>query len=96
VNWRDDFVATAVQVTFAADLSGSTTGANLAAQANSAIAAAYALNGNTGVVAAQFTFGGRTYLAIDQANAGAFSDTDDLLLDITGATGAIATGNFTS
>ncbi len=96
VNWRDDFVATPVQVAFAANVSGSTTGANLAAQANSAIEAVFALNGNTGVVAAQFTFGERTYLAIDQANLGAFSDTDDLLLDITGASGAIASGNFTT
>jgi hypothetical protein len=44
-------------------------------------------------VAAQFTFGGHTYLAINLANAG-FVDTDDLLLDITGATGAIGNSNF--
>ena len=44
-------------------------------------------------MAAQFTFGGRTYLAINLATDG-FSDTDDLLLDITGATGTIATSNF--
>jgi hypothetical protein len=37
---------------------------------------------------------GRTYLAIDQNNTGAFADADDLLLDITGATGTIATSNF--
>ena len=46
------------------------------------------------MVAAQFTFGGRTYLAIDQADLGAFVDADDLLLDITGVTGTIATSNF--
>ena len=34
------------------------------------------------------------YLAIDPANTGAFADADDLLLDITGVTGTIATGNF--
>jgi serralysin len=45
-------------------------------------------------VAAQFTFGGRTYLAIDQNNLGAFADTDDLLIDITGATGTIGASNF--
>jgi hypothetical protein len=44
-------------------------------------------------VASQFTFGGRTYLAINLANAG-FDDSDDLLLDITGATGAIGGSNF--
>ena len=43
------------------------------------------------------TFGGRTYVAIDQGGAfGSFSDADDLLLDITGATGTIGAGNFTT
>jgi hypothetical protein len=60
-----------------------------------AIAAAFALaDGGGTIVAAQFTFGGRTYVAIDQANTGAFADADDLLLDITGVTGTIATSNF--
>jgi hypothetical protein len=45
-------------------------------------------------VAAQFTFGGHTYLAIDQANHGAFDDIDDLLLDVTGVTGTISSSNF--
>ena len=41
------------------------------------------------------TFGGRTYLAIEQtAGNNTFTDATDLLLDITGATGAIATSNF--
>ena len=78
---------------FAADV-GAGTGASLAASAGNAIAAAVALSGNpAAVVAAQFTFGGRTYLAIDQANAG-FNDTDDLLFDITGASGNIAAARF--
>ena len=46
------------------------------------------------VVAAQFTFGGRTYVAIDQIGVGTFTDGTDLLIDITGVTGAIATSNF--
>ena len=46
------------------------------------------------MVAAQFSFAGRTYLAIDQANTGTFADADDLLLDITGVTGTIAASNF--
>jgi hypothetical protein len=47
------------------------------------------------VAAAQFTFGGRTYLAINQdATLNAFDDTGDLLFDITGVTGAIATSRF--
>ena len=57
---------TTVQVTFAADI-GAGVGANLNAAANSAIAAAYALaGGGANQVAVQFTFGGRTYLAINQ------------------------------
>jgi hypothetical protein len=45
-------------------------------------------------VAAQFTFAGRTYLAINQdATLNAFLDTGDLLVDITGA---IAASNFIS
>ena len=88
-----DTLDTRVQVTFAADV-GAGTGASLAASAGNAIAAAVALSGNpAAVVAAQFTFGGRTYLAIDQANAG-FNDTDDLLFDITGASGNIAAARF--
>ena len=46
------------------------------------------------MVAAQFTFGGHTYLAIDQAGFRAFADAQDLLIDITGATGTIAAGSF--
>jgi hypothetical protein len=46
-------------------------------------------------VAAQFTFGGRTYLAINQdAAQNAFLDTGDLLIDITSVTGTIGSGNF--
>ena len=93
VNWAEDRFQTPVVVTFAANM-GAGTGVDLNTSANNAIAAAFALNGGAGVVAAQFTFGGRTYLAIDQITLGTFLDTDDLLLDITGATGAIATSNF--
>jgi hypothetical protein len=88
-------------VSFAANM-GAGVGGTVAAAANSAIATAYVLAGgsNAGaVVAAQFTFSGRTYLAIDQlgfgpASFGSFADGDDLLIDITGATGTIATSNF--
>jgi hypothetical protein len=75
---------------------GAGTGVDLNTSANNAIAAAFALNGGAAVnVAAQFTFGGRTYLAINQGGAlNAFEDVNDLLIDITGATGTIATGNF--
>jgi Ca2+-binding RTX toxin-like protein len=95
VSWAEDKFDTATNVTFAANL-GPGTGANLATSANNAIAAALALSGNpaTAWVAAQFTFAGRTYVAIDQAGRGAFVDTDDLLIDITGVTGTIATSSF--
>jgi Ca2+-binding RTX toxin-like protein len=90
----DRFQTDVASVTFAANV-GAGTGANLNAWANNAIAAAFALAGSGGaVVAAQFTFAGRTYLAIDQATFGTFLDADDLLLDITGATGTIGASNF--
>jgi hypothetical protein len=75
---------------------GAGTGADLNASANNAIAAANALAGGGAInVAAQFTFGGRTYLAINQDGAfTTFTDLSDLLVDITGLTGTIATGNF--
>ena len=94
VDWSADRFDTVNNVTFAANL-GAGTGGTLAASANNAIAAAFALAGGGGaVVAAQFTFSGRTYLAIDQVTLGTFLDSDDLLLDITGVTGTIATTNF--
>jgi hypothetical protein len=95
VNFSEDRFATGVTVTFAANM-GAGTGGDLNASANNAIAAAFALSGNPAAqVAAQFTFGGRTYLAINQDGAlNAFLDAGDLLIDITGATGAIATSNF--
>ena len=89
----DRFLTNTQAVTFATN-TGAGTGADLNASANNAIAAAFALAGSTGWVAAQFTFTGRTYLAIDQAGAGTFVDAADLLIDITGVTGTIATSNF--
>jgi Ca2+-binding RTX toxin-like protein len=80
--------------TVLASNTGAGTGADLNASANNALAALYALSGNAGQVAAQFTFAGRTYVAIDQASNGTFVDTDDLLIDITRVTGTIATSNF--
>jgi Ca2+-binding RTX toxin-like protein len=94
VDWSADRFDTAIQVTFATN-TGAGTGADLNASANNAIAAAFALGGGGATVAAaQFTFAGRTYLAIDQVGLGTFVDAVDLLIDITGVTGAIATSNF--
>jgi hypothetical protein len=94
LDWAEDRFDTAVAVTFAANM-GAGTGVDLNASANNAIAAAFALaGGGVNVVAAQFTFGGRTYVAIDQVVLGTFLDANDLLIDITGVTGTIATTNF--
>jgi Ca2+-binding RTX toxin-like protein len=95
VNWAEDKFDTATQVTFAANM-GAGTGGDLNASANNAIAAAFALaGGGVNEVAAQFTFGGRTYVAINQDAAfNTFTDATDLLIDITGVTGTIATTNF--
>ena len=57
--------------------------------------ASAALSGNVNnLTATTFTFGGSTYLAINQMGAG-FQDNTDLLLDITGATGTISASAFT-
>jgi Ca2+-binding RTX toxin-like protein len=95
VNFDGDRFLVPTAVTFAANM-GAGTGGDLNASANNAIAAAYALaGGGTNNVAAQFTFAGRTYLAINvDATLNAFLDTGDLLLDITGATGTIGAGDF--
>jgi Ca2+-binding RTX toxin-like protein len=97
LNWAEDRFQTFNTVNLATNF-GAGTGATLAASANNAIAAAFALNGNTGNVAAQFTFSGRTYLAMDnQGGAGVlgqFDDPTDLLIDITGFTGTISTSRF--
>ena len=45
------------------------------------------------LTAAEFTFRGRTFLAINQAGAG-FQDATDLLLDVTGAVGTIDATDF--
>ena len=99
LDWSADRIDTPTQVTFATN-TGAGTGVDLNASANNAIAAAFALaGGGAAVVAAQVTFAGRTYLAVDNQNGGAgvlgqFDDANDLLIDITGVTGTIATSNF--
>jgi hypothetical protein len=92
VNFSEDKFDTTPNITFATN-TGAGTGGTLVASANNAINSATALNGGVDTVAAQFTFGGRSYLAINLANNG-FLDADDLLLDITGVTGSIGSGNF--
>jgi hypothetical protein len=43
--------------------------------------------------AAQFTFGTRTFVGINNATA-SFSATTDAIIEVTGLTGTLATGNF--
>jgi Ca2+-binding RTX toxin-like protein len=45
--------------------------------------------------AAQFTFGSRTFVAINNATAG-FSATADAIIEVTGLTGTLGLGNFTT
>ncbi len=90
LDWSVDCFDTIPNMTFATNMG---TGIDLATSATNAINAAAALGG-TQAVAAQFTFGGRTYLAINTDLAAGFIDAGDLLLDISGFTGTIATTNF--
>ncbi len=96
VNWAEDRFRVLNAVSAANNI-GAVNGPNLEASAESAIQASLALAGGGAVqhVAAQFTFGGRTYVAIDQGgNNDLFTDTFDLLIDITGVTGTISGTNF--
>jgi Ca2+-binding RTX toxin-like protein len=96
VNFDEDRFRTSLALEFAANI-GAGSGANLQAAATNAIGAANALGGGgaTTDVAVLFTFGGHTYLAINQdATRNAFDDAGDLLLDVTGATGTIDLGDF--
>ncbi|MDD1433805.1 hypothetical protein MEO42_22450, partial [Dolichospermum sp. ST_sed6] len=45
--------------------------------------------------AAQFTFGSRTFVAINDATAG-FSATTDAIIEVTGLTGTLSLTNFTT
>ncbi len=92
VDFAVDRFDTTATITFATN-TGAGTGADINTSANNAIASATALSGGANTVAAQFTFGGRTYVAINVANNG-FLDADDLLFDVTGATGTIGSANF--
>jgi Ca2+-binding RTX toxin-like protein len=92
LDWSVDRFDTTPNLSFAFN-AGAGTGATLATSATNAINAAAALGG-TQLVAAQFTFGGRTFLAMNTDGAANFADASDLLVDITGVTGTIGNGNF--
>jgi hypothetical protein len=51
-------------------------------------------NGGAGHEGAVSLSNGATTDSMEQRNTGAFADADDLLIDLTGATGTIATSNF--
>ena len=96
VNFDEDRFRVQNAVSFAANV-GAVNGANLEASAEIAIQASLALGGGGAAqhVAAQFTFNGREYLAIDQGGLNnLFTDAFDLLVDITGATGTIGANDF--
>ncbi len=97
LNWSEDRVQVFAAIAAAGGISAGAA-ANLQQAADNALGAIWAGNGSGAIrVAAQFDFGGRTYVAIDQGGAfGSFQDANDLLLDITGAVGTIGTGNFTT
>ena len=94
VDFAVDRFRTPAALTFATN-TGAGTGVDLATSATNAINAAAALGG-TQLVAAQFTFGGRSYLAMNIDAAANFTDASDLLVDITGFTGTIGASNFTT
>jgi Ca2+-binding RTX toxin-like protein len=92
VDWSVDRIRS-IALTFANNF-GAGTGVDLATSATNALNAAAALNGGVQSVAAQFTFGGRTYVALNTDLVAGFLDTGDLLFDITGVTGTISATNF--
>jgi hypothetical protein len=49
----------------------------------------------TANAAAQFSFGSRTFVAINNATAG-FSTTTDAIIEVTGLTGTLELSNFTT
>ncbi len=95
VNFVEDRFQVMQTVGFAANV-GAVNSGNLEASAELAIQAVLALGGGGAQhVAAQFTFNGHEYLAIDQGGANnLFTDMFDLLVDITGATGTIGANDF--
>ncbi len=94
VNFNEDRFQTPVAVVFAANVGEQWGGGDLTQAANDALTASATLSGSAAnITAAQFTFRGLTFLAINQVGAG-FQDATDLLLQITGATGTIDATDF--
>jgi Ca2+-binding RTX toxin-like protein len=93
VNFDEDRFQLFFGINFAA-VTSSGAAVNLEDAADAAVGAAFALNGNTGNVAAVFTFNGRSYLATDANGTGIFTDANEILVDITGYTGTIGANDF--
>jgi Ca2+-binding RTX toxin-like protein len=94
VNFAEDRFYMGFDVEFVAVTSAS--GANnLTQAAEIALFAAWQQHGSIPhSVAAVFAFQGGTYLVADSGTSGAFTDSADILLNITGAVGAVTIGNF--
>jgi Ca2+-binding RTX toxin-like protein len=91
LNWSEDKFNVSGGITSAGVQAAA--GATLGAAADAALLAQQAVGGMV-TAAAQFDFGGRTYVAINQDAAAGFNDAGDLLIDITGAAGTIGVANF--
>ena len=95
LDWTDDDVhLNGVTPNFARNYGAAFASQGTLASAASAAASTAFVDGGASAGtrdAAQFTYGGRTYLLVEAASFGSFVDIDDLLVDITGATGTIST-----
>jgi len=93
LNWAEDAIDT-VPVTFGRNYGAAfTSQGTLTSAADAAVSTAFVEAGG-GTVAAQFVFGGRTFLTVDLDDDGSFLDANDLLIDITGVTGTTSTARF--
>jgi len=92
LDWNDDRFDVLGAITSVAVRT--VTGAASLADAAQAALAGQQATGGTPNAAAQFDFGGHTFVVINQDAALGFADQSDLLIDITGATGTINLGAF--
>jgi len=94
LNWAEDIIDT-VPAGFARNYGAAFAGqGTLASAAGAAVSTAFVESAGGTAVAAQFTFGGHTYVAQDTIADGMLVDANDLLFDITGVTGTISSTRF--
>jgi Ca2+-binding RTX toxin-like protein len=97
LDWAVDAIRVpAATIDFARNYGSAFTGqGTLASAADAAVSTALVEAGGGFIdVAAQFDYGGRTWLVAESFGPGSFTETQDLLIDITGATGTISTTRF--